>query len=298
MTRVMARGMLAMDSTQLLPLGIAFGMAISAVLLIYAATMVGRQFASRYRDKVLDSTSVKLSEMFIFLDTAVLMKISMVTTIVVPIVVLVLTGNPLFAVIGGAICLFGPGLVHRRLKAKRRERLIRQLPDSLDSLVGALRSGMSLQQSLGLLSEQLPKPSSQEFGLVVRKLRMGVALDDVLEELEQRVESQEYTMFTTSMRIAREVGGNLTESLERLADTMRRKLTMEDKILALTSQGKIQGLIVGALPLFLMWILSIMDPESMAPLFSTWLGYGVLLVIFMLEFVGFILIRKIVAIDV
>jgi tight adherence protein B len=105
-------------------------------------------------------------------------------------------------------------------------------------------------------------------------------------------------MFTTSMRIAREVGGNLTESLERLSDTMRRKLNMEDKISALTSQGKIQGIIVGLLPLFLMWVLNIMEPEAMAPLFNTWLGYGVLLVIFMLEFIGFIFIRKIVNIDV
>jgi tight adherence protein B len=282
----------------LMPTLIAAGIALSAVFLLYAAWTAGRQFANRYRDTVLDSTSVQLSEMFIFMDTAMLSRISVVATVFIPLLIMLLTGNLLLAVGGAAVCLFGPGLVHKRLKAKRRMQLIRQLPDTLDSLVGALRSGMSLQQSLGLMAEQLPKPSNQEFGLVVRKLRMGVAVDDVLEELEQRIESQEYTMFTTSMRIAREVGGNLTESLERLADTMRRKLTMEDKIVSLTSQGKIQGIIVGLLPLFLMWVLNIMEPEAMAPLFNTWLGYGVLLVIFMLEFVGFILIRKIVRIDV
>ena len=79
---------------------------------------------------------------------------------------------------------------------------------------------------------------------------------------------------------------------------MRRKLNMEDKISALTSQGKIQGIIVGLLPLFLMWVLNMMEPEAMAPLFNTWLGYGVLLLIFMLEFIGFVFIRKIVNIDV
>lgn len=105
-------------------------------------------------------------------------------------------------------------------------------------------------------------------------------------------------MFCTSMRISREVGGNLTEALERLAETMRRKLAMEDKIDALTSQGKMQGLIVGCLPLFLMFALNKMEPESMAPLFNTWLGYGVLVVIGILEFIGFVLIKKIVTIDV
>lgn len=287
-----------MDDPSLLPDLVAVGIALSAVFLVYATWMAARQFANRYRDTVLDSTSVKLSEMFIFMDTAMLSRISVVATVFVPLLLMLVTGNLLLAVGGATVCLFGPGLVHKRLKAKRRTRLIRQLPDTLDALVGALRSGMSLPQALALLAEQLPTPSSQEFGLVVRKLRMGVALDDVLEELEQRIESQEYTMFTTSMRIAREVGGNLTESLERLADTMRRKLTMEDKIIALTSQGKIQGIIVGLLPLFLMWVLSIMEPDAMAPLFNSWLGYGVLAVIFMLEFVGFIFIRKIVRIDV
>jgi len=286
------------DMPILLPSLLAGGLAVSTVVLAYIAMVTGRKFAARYRDNVLDSTSIKLSEMFIFMETAVLTRISMVATVLIPLLLLLITGNPVLVLIGAAVCLFGPKLVHQRLKESRRKQLIRQLPDTLDALVGALRSGMSLQQSLGLLAEQLPKPSNQEFGLVVRKLRMGVVIDDVLEELEQRIESQEYTMFTTSMRIAREVGGNLTESLERLADTMRRKLNMEDKIVALTSQGKIQGIIVGLLPLFLMWALNLMEPEAMAPLFNTMLGYGVLAVIFMLEFVGFILIRKIVRIDV
>ena len=287
-----------MDDPSLLPDLIAAGIALSMVFLMYTAWMAARQVASRYRETVLDSTSVKLSDMFIFMDTAMLSRISVVATVFIPLLLMLVTGNLLLAVGGAAVCLFGPNLVHKRLKEKRRSRLIRQLPDTLDALVGALRSGMSLQQALGLLAEQLPSPSSQEFGLVVRKVRMGVALDDVLDELEKRIESQEYTMFTTSMRIARELGGNLTESLERLADTMRRKLNMEDKIIALTSQGKIQGIIVGLLPLFLMWVLNLMEPEAMAPLFNTWLGCGVLLVIFMLEFIGYVFIRKIVNIDV
>lgn len=283
---------------QLVPTLVAAGIAISFVLLIFAFWTAVQQFAVRYRDVVLDTTSVKLSEMFIFMDTKVLMKLSAAGTFIVPAMILLITRNPLLAAIGAIVCLLGPGFVHRHLKAKRRKTLIRQLPDTLDSLVGALRSGMSLQQALGLLSEQLPKPSCQEIGLVVRKLRMGVSMDDVLQELERRIESQEYTMFTTSMRIAREVGGNLTESLERLADTMRKKLAMEDKIDALTSQGKMQGIIVGCLPLFVMWVLNLMEPDLMAPLFNTLLGYGVLALIFLLELVGFIFIRKIIRIDV
>lgn len=277
---------------------IALGFAVTVVLALAAVWALGRQFASSYQENVLVKTNVKFSEMFIFMDGRQLAQISVTATVLVPILLLIVSHNPVFALGGAVVCLFGPGLVHKRLKAKRRHTLIRQLPDVLDALVGGLRSGLSLPQALGLLAEQLPKPSNQEFSLVVRKLRMGVNMDDVLDELEARIHSAEYTMFTTSMRIAREVGGNLTESLERLADTMRKKLSMEDKIGALTSQGKLQGLIVGALPLFLMWILTEMEPEAMAPLYSTWLGYGVLAVIFVLELIGYVVIRKIVTIDV
>ncbi|NHZ39810.1 type II secretion system F family protein [Massilia aquatica] len=282
----------------LLPSVIAAGIAVAMVLFVAAMWMLGRSLAASYQEKVLDTTSLKLSDMFIFMDPRLLTKLSIIATVLVPVVLLVLSGNPLLAVAGAMVCLVGPGLVHKRLKARRRRMLIRQLPDTLDSLVGALRSGMSLQQGLALLAEQLPKPSSQEFSLLVRKLRMGVGMDEAVDELELRIGSREYTMFATSMRIAREVGGNLTESLERLADTMRRKLAMEDKIDALTAQGKLQGIIVGCLPLFLMAALNAMEPEAMAPLFTTWIGYGVLLLIFLLECVGFVLIRKIVAIDV
>ncbi|UOD27334.1 type II secretion system F family protein [Massilia violaceinigra] len=282
----------------LLPSVIAAGIALAMVLFVAAMWMLGRSLAVSYQEKVLDTTSLKLSDMFIFMDPRLLTKLSIIATVLVPVVLLVVSGNPLLAVAGAVVCLVGPGLVHKRLKARRRRMLIRQLPDTLDSLVGALRSGMSLQQGLALLAEQLPKPSSQEFSLLVRKLRMGVGMDEAVDELELRIGSREYTMFATSMRIAREVGGNLTESLERLADTMRRKLAMEDKIDALTAQGKLQGIIVGCLPLFLMAALNAMEPEAMAPLFTTWIGYGVLLLIFLLECVGFVLIRKIVAIDV
>lgn len=283
---------------QILLTVLAFGVSVSVVLLLIGTWFAGRHLMERYREKVLDSASASLSDMFIFLDTSFLMKVSAAATFIIPVMLLLATSNPIVALLAMGGCLFGPSVAHKRLQVRRRRTLIRQLPDTLDSLVGALRAGMSLQQSLGLLAEQLPRPSSQEFGLVVRKLRIGVPVDEVLDELEQRIGAQEYTMFTTSMRISREVGGNLTESLERLSDTIRKKLGMEDKIDALTSQGKMQGLIVGCLPLLLMWVLSAMEPEAMAPLFNTLIGYGVLFVIGMLEFIGFILIRKIVRIDV
>ena len=100
------------------------------------------------------------------------------------------------------------------------------------------------------------------------------------------------------MRIAAETGGQLAETLERASQTLRTKLAMEGKIRALTSQGKLQAIVVGALPLFLMYVLNKMEPEAMNLMFTTRMGYATLAVIALLEIFGVLIIRKIVDIDV
>ena len=109
---------------------------------------------------------------------------------------------------------------------------------------------------------------------------------------------EEIDLVVAAMTIARDTGGNLAETMDRLAGTLRAKAIMEGKIRALTSQGKLQGLVVGALPIFMMLILSSLQHDAMMPLFHAWYGWVVLGVIFILELIGFMLIRKIVNIDV
>jgi tight adherence protein B len=145
---------------------------------------------------------------------------------------------------------------------------------------------------------EIPAPLSQEMSVVIREQRLGLALEDALETMAMRLELEEIDLVVAAMTISRDVGGNLAETLDQLARTLRAKAVMEGKIRALTSQGKLQGWIVGALPLFLMFALSSMQPEAMAPLFNTLIGYLVLAVIGILELIGFLLIRKIVTIDV
>jgi len=282
----------------LTPIVLAAGIALSLALLSVAAAISVRSLGTRYRDTVLESATTAFSDLFIFLDRGRLMRLSGIATVVLAALAYLLARNAFVAACVAGACLFGPTVAHRQLSIRRRNKLVQQLPDSLDALVGALRSGLSLAQALSLLAEQLPEPSNQEFGLVVRKLRLGMGIDEVLVEFEKRIATQEHIMFTTCMRISREIGGNLTEALERLADTIRKKIAMEGKINALTSQGKLQGIVVACLPLFVMWALNSIEPEAMEPLFHTWLGYGVLTVIAALELLGFVLIRKIVRIDV
>ena len=105
-------------------------------------------------------------------------------------------------------------------------------------------------------------------------------------------------MLVATLGIARDLGGGLAEVLERLAESVRRRVAMEDRIEALTAQGRMQGAIVGALPVLVAVALYVMEPASMARLFTTSIGWLVVAVVALLELVGWALIRKVVRIDV
>ena len=165
-------------------------------------------------------------------------------------------------------------------------------------LAGGLKAGVSLSQAVQQLVLESRPPISQEFELVLREQRLGVSMDEALEGVNRRVPLQSMTLTVSAMRIASETGGQLAETLERAAQTLRQKLAMEGKIRALTSQGKLQAWVVGALPLFLMLVLNQMEPAAMNLMFTTRAGWATLVVIGLLEFFGVLVIRKIVDIDV
>lgn len=276
----------------------AAGIAVAVTLASWVLMRLFRSGATNFQDSMTAMARGNLADLFIFVEPRRLWLMTLAAVVVMPSLVLMITGNPVLALIVAVIVMAGPQAMLKVLRKRRHHKLARQMPDGLASLAGALRAGLSLPQALASLAEQQPAPFCQEFELVVRKQRLGMPLDQALAELEARVPGNEVSMFVTAVRIARELGGNLSESLERLADTLRRKLAMEDKIVALTSQGKIQGWIVGLLPIFLAGVLYVMEPEAMRPLFTTTIGYVVLGAVAVLELIGFVVIRKIVSIEV
>jgi len=165
-------------------------------------------------------------------------------------------------------------------------------------LSGAMRAGASLNIALeGLVKEQ-PAPLGQEFELFMREQRIGTDFEKSLDHMESRIPLQDFAMFTSALRINREIGGNLAEIIEALADTLRRKQQMEGKIESLTAQGKLQGIVMTGLPVLLGVLLYFLEPENMEKLWTTTIGYCVLAVILIMEIMGYVMIRKITSIDV
>jgi tight adherence protein B len=244
------------------------------------------------------AASTSLQEMFIFVDPTRLFYMNVAALILVPGIVYLVTANPVFTVAAIVVVILAPKLLVAYLKKKRERAFEEQLPEALLMIAGSLRAGAGLNVAIESMVSETRPPISQEFELLLREQRLGVDMDTALQNMEKRMPIQDFIMVVAGMRISREVGGNLADTLEGIADTLRRKLTMEGKIRALTAQGRMQGIVMTCLPLFLMFVLKHMEPEAMEPLFTTWYGWLTLTVVVVMEVVGYFFIRKIVNIDV
>jgi tight adherence protein B len=165
-------------------------------------------------------------------------------------------------------------------------------------LASGLRGGANLQQAMEGLSRDLSPPISQELALVVREQRLGVAFEDAVDRLAERVPSADMQLVASALRISREVGGDLADTVARLGETIRKRLMMERKIKALTAQGRLQGMVMTALPALIILALLQIEPQAMGALFNTLRGWVVLFIAILFEVLGYLWIRKIVSIEV
>jgi tight adherence protein B len=239
-----------------------------------------------------------LADAFVFVNRQKAAAWSMVVMIGLPIAVFLLTHSMVIALIAVPFAMALPKRFLARMRQKRVEALEKQLPDALLMMSGALRAGASFPLALEAVVQESAAPISQEFDLLMREIRLGIDLDIAMRNVEKRIPIPDFMMMTAAVTIAREVGGNLAESLESVARTLREKLQMEGKIKALTSQGRMQGIVMTCLPLFLILVLHYMEPKAMAPLFTEPVGWATLAVIGVMELLGYFSIKKITNIDV
>jgi tight adherence protein B len=146
--------------------------------------------------------------------------------------------------------------------------------------------------------ENLPNPIAQEFNLVLSQMRLGRSLEEALIEFGERIPRPDVQMFVVSINILKETGGNLAETFSTIVTVIRERQKIEQKIQAMTTQGKMQGLIISAVPIVIVGIFYISDPNYIQPLFSTTLGVIMLLVMFGLIAAAGLMIKKIVTIKV
>lgn len=207
-------------------------------------------------------------------------------------------GGLLFAVVLGVTGLFLP-LIYLNVRAgKRREAFANQIPDVLTLLVGALRAGHGVAQAISMLVERAGKPASVEFARVMRAVSLGLPVTRALNDMGDRIGSDDLYLVVTAMNVQAELGGNLAQILETITETVRERIRIKREIQVFTAQQRMTGFMLAALPVVIGIVLSLLRADYLAPLFQPGLMRLVLIGTVLMMVFGFLVIQKIVKIEV
>jgi tight adherence protein B len=183
-------------------------------------------------------------------------------------------------------------------RKKRMTRIVSQFVDLLGMVSNSLKSGYGLMQSFEFASKQLPDPLGQEIRRMLRESTLGMAAEQALAALGQRLQSSDLDMVLTAINVQRAVGGNLAEILDKVAFTMRERERIRGEISTLTAQQKMTGIVIGGLPIFMFGIFMLLNPSYMSLLFTTMTGRLLMVGSVVMEVMGYFSINRIMAIEV
>ena len=201
-------------------------------------------------------------------------------------------------VIAGLIGLAFPMMYVKRLKARRIRRFEEQFPEAIDLLGRSIRAGHAFPTGLKVVGEESPEPMAAEFRQIFDEQKFGLPLEDSLLGLADRIDLVDVRIFVTAILIQREVGGNLAEILDKIAYTIRERFTLQRQIRVYTAQGRLTGYILAAMPILLGLAITALNPTYMAILFEDPMGKVLIAAAAVLQFLGFLLIRRIIDIEI
>lgn len=203
-----------------------------------------------------------------------------------------------FALAAALMVWFSPRMIVDMMYQKRLKKFVVQMVDGLALMSNGMRSGLSVVQAMGLVAQESQSPLKDEFELMLSQNRLGMSVEDSFSDLARRMKSDDVEMFVTSVNILKVTGGNLAETFDTISSTIRERIKMEQKIDAMTTQGKMQGYLLLLFPPMMVLMLKENDPTMFEALFSSAMGWIVVAIVVALEMVAFFLIRFIVRVDV
>lgn len=197
--------------------------------------------------------------------------------------------------IGGA---FLPRLWLKQRQRTRVNRFNDQLSDAINLLVNGLRSGYSQLQAMETVSREMPPPISEEFARVVKEVGLGLSLNQALDNMLRRIQSDDLDLLITAIKVQHEVGGNLAEILDTISFTIRERVRIQGEIRVLTSMQMLSANIISLLPVALGLIMYLLSADYMGQMFAEPCGWIMLGVAATIVITGYVIIRRIVAIEV
>ncbi len=208
-------------------------------------------------------------------------------------IVLLFTSNIVFAlalIVAGAVL---PVVYVKNKQKQRVKKFEEQLCDALLICTSSLRSGLSFNQAMETLSRDMDAPISTEFATVVKEVNMGYSMDEALENLGERIKSKYVDLMVSAVLVQRQTGGNLSQILETISDTIRERMKLKRQLKTSVSSGKMSGIIVGAMPIAILGLFTLISFDFVGILYTELRGNILLAVAAFLEFLAFAFIKKI-----
>jgi tight adherence protein B len=199
------------------------------------------------------------------------------------------------------LCVFLTSVIFAILpffQKRRKQKMLKQLPEALELISNALKTGYSIVQTLDLVAKENFSPLSEEFAKLIQALKFGESFEVAFNDLADRLEIPEMRTVVDTILITRETGGNMTHVIEGLLEIMRENQRLQGEVKALTAQGRISTLVIGSMPIFLFALLMMLSPEYMMLFFSHPLGLIMLVIAGTSQIIGYVVMHKLIQLKV
>lgn len=200
--------------------------------------------------------------------------------------------------LGGILTVFGAVIFLQRRISRRKEAFERQLADCLTLVSNSLRAGFSFLQTMEIISREMQPPMSTEFANVMRNTSLGRTMEDALQEMDQRVGNEDFSLVITAVLIQQQVGGNLATILDTIRETISERIRLRREVGTLTAQGKFSGLVLTCIPIGLGLFFAVASREYLRPLLTTSIGKMAIGAAVVMEIIGYLIISRIVDIKI
>lgn len=240
----------------------------------------------------------KLAKANLLLKPEEMVSIAVIAFLTGGIMGFLFTGNIFFTVILAFLGMNIPGFILSGRIKKRVKTINNQLGDTIAILSNSLKAGHSFFQAVDSVAKEMTGPISEEFVKLQKEINLGGSTEDALENMVERIGSDDVELMVTAVLIQRQVGGNLAEILDNISNTIRQRVKMKGEIKTLTAQGRISGFVISMLPLGLALIMLVLSPEQITLLFREPIGLLMIGMAVISEILGIVFVRKIVNIEV
>ncbi len=224
--------------------------------------------------------------------------VNIIATIAVSILSGVITLNPLYTLLLSALVPSALWSIVLILKKRRLESFTEQLGDCLITISNALRAGYSFQQTIEVIANEMEPPIGEEFSHMNHDVVMGVPLEEAMENANQRIGSSDFELVVTAVLIQREVGGNLAQVLDNISYTIMERIRLRREIMAITAQGRLSAIVLVLLPFAAGAAMFFVNHDNFVQLFDEPMGQMAMAGAVVFEVLGYIIIRRIVDIEV